>query len=150
MNLFSILRFLRDFADDLIFIAIFVVVLFMFLKEFKLSSKNSWGVLLGFTALGGLFVFRAWRRKKLLEEFRQREKQLEELEKAYDDMKQKAKITEEAYKEAKAELQEAKVTAGLDLLKADQDLADKLEQIKRERQNMTAEESVAKIKEALQ
>jgi len=149
MNLFSILRFLRDHADDLIFMAIFLVVFFFFLKEFKLTSKNSWAVLLGFTAMGGLLIFRAWRRRKFLDEFRRREKLLEELEKEYDSLKAEAKITAAAYEQAKTELQRAKMDAGLSILAADADLRRNLEEIRRTHGTMTVEESLQKIEEAL-
>ena len=94
-------NFIRANSDYILFSAILLVVLFFFLKEFKVTSKNSWSVLIGLTALGGLFAYKTWQRKKLLDELEAREKALEEIEKRYAELKDKAKITEEAFKKAK-------------------------------------------------
>jgi len=146
MNVFK-LFFLNTI--DLIFIVIFLVLLFTFLKEFKITQKRSWVMLLSLTAFGVLTFLQAWRRKKFLEQFEQREQALKELEKEYEKLKDEAKISEEAYKKAKEELERAKVEAGLAIMKANKELAEKLKAIEREYQNMTVEESIAKIKEAL-
>jgi hypothetical protein len=135
---------------DIIFIVLFLVLLFTFLKDFKMTSKRSWIILLSLTALGVLAIFQTWRRKKFLEQFREREKALEDLEKEYDKLKDEAKISEEAYLQAKADLERAKVESGIAIMKANEELAEKIRQIESDYHNMTVEESIAKIKEALQ
>jgi ABC-type nickel/cobalt efflux system permease component RcnA len=135
---------------DIIFVVLFLVLLFTFLKDFKMTSKRSWITLLSLTALGVLAIFQTWRRKKFLEQFREREKALEDLEKEYDKLKDQAKISEEAYLQAKADLERAKVEAGIAIMKANEELAEKIRQIESDYHNMTVEESIAKIKEALQ
>jgi ABC-type nickel/cobalt efflux system permease component RcnA len=135
---------------DIIFVVLFLVLLFTFLKDFKMTSKRSWIILLSLTALGVLAIFQTWRRKKFLEQFREREKALEDLEKEYDKLKDQAKISEEAYLQAKADLERAKVEAGIAIMKANEELAEKIRQIESDYHNMTVEESIAKIKEALQ
>lgn len=135
---------------DLVFIALFLLVFIFFLREFKITSKKSWVVLLGLTALGGFFVFQAWRRKKLLEQFEEREKALKKLEEEYKNLKAQQKITEEAYQNAKGELERAKVQTGLAIMRADEELAQKTAEIERDYQNMTVDESIARIKAALQ
>lgn len=135
--------------DDLIFIILFLIVFLAFLSEFKLTKRNSWIVLAGLMAFGGFFVWQTWRRKRLLEEFRQREKALKEIEDNYKELREKALITEQAYQKAMEELERAKVEAGLSIMRADKELAKKLEEIEREFENLTPEESVKKIHEAL-
>jgi ABC-type nickel/cobalt efflux system permease component RcnA len=135
---------------DIIFVVLFLVLLFTFLKDFKMTSKRSWIILLSLTILGVLAIFQTWRRKKFLEQFREREKALEDLEKEYDKLKDQAKISEEAYLQAKADLERAKVEAGIAIMKANEELAEKIRQIESDYHNMTVEESIAKIKEALQ
>ena len=145
----SLFKFLPFAMGDVVFIAIFVVVFIAFLREFKLTSKQSWVVLVGLTALGGFFIFQTWRRKNFLKQFEAREKALAELEKQYADLKAQAKITEQAYNQAKAELDRAKIEAGLAIMRADQELAQKINAIEREYQSLSVEDSVKKIKEAL-
>ena len=135
---------------NIIFVVLFLVLLFTFLKDFKMTSKRSWIILLSLTALGVLAIFQTWRRKKFLEQFREREKALEDLEKEYDKLKDQAKISEEAYLQAKADLERSKVEAGIAIMKANEELAEKIRQIESDYHNMTVEESIAKIKEALQ
>jgi cell division protein FtsB len=134
---------------DIIFIVLFVVLLITFLKDFKFTSKRSWIMLLSLTAFGVLTIFRAWRRKKFLEQFKEREKVLKDLEKEYEKLKDEAKISEEAYLKAKADLERAKVEAGIAIMKANEELAEKIRKIESNYHNMTVDESIAKIKEAL-
>ncbi|RME01783.1 MAG: hypothetical protein D6814_00845 [Calditrichaeota bacterium] len=137
-----------DFTD-LLFIALFILLFVFFLADFKVTSRRSWMILLAMIGMGGVLVFRAWRRKKLLEEFERREKELEKLEKEYEELKNKAKITEEAYKKATEDLERAKVEAGLALMRLDKELAKKIEEIEKEYEHMSVDESIKKIKEAL-
>lgn len=90
---------------DIALIAVFIVLFFAFVKEFKITSKRSWVVLLGLTALGGLFSFQRWRRNQLLKQFKEREETLKEQERKYDELRKKGEITEEAYNSAKEELE---------------------------------------------
>ena len=145
INLFGFLNF-----TDLVFIAIFLFVLIFFLREFKITSKKSWVVLLGLIGLGGFFVLQAWRRKKLLEQFKEREDELKRVEDEYNKLKAQAKITEAAYKNAKDELDRAKVQTGLAIMKADEELAQQVSEIERDYQNITVDQSVERIKAALQ
>ncbi len=135
---------------DIIFIALFGVVFIFFLLDFRLTSKRSWLVLLGLTALGGVIISQAWRRKRLLEQLAEREEALEKLEGQYDELKKKAQISEAAYQQAKEELDRAKVQAGLAALRADEELAAAAAEIERDYQNMSVEESLRRIREALQ
>ncbi len=134
---------------DILFIVIFIVVAIAFLREFRLTSKYSWVVLAGMVAFGGLFVFQAWRRKKMLEQFEKREKELRKLEEHYESLKRANAISAEAYERAKADLERTKVEAGLAILRADEELDERLKEIEAEYADLSVEESVAKIKEAL-
>jgi cell shape-determining protein MreC len=137
-----------DFSD-IIFLLILVLIAIFFLREFKLTSKRSWLVLLGLTALGGLFAFRAWRRKQLLKQFEEREKRLREIEQRYQELKNKAQISDEAYKKAREELDRARIQTGLAVMRADEELAEDVRTIETDYQTMTVEESVKRIKNAI-
>ncbi len=150
MSLFGILNFLKNNGDYIAFTAIFLVVLFFFLKEFKITSKNSWAVLLGLTALGGFFVFKAYQRKRLLAELEAREREMEKIEQRYNDLKNKQQLTEAAYKKAKEDLERAKVDAALAILKADQEHAARVVEIENEYQNISAEDLIKKVKNIIQ
>lgn len=139
-------NFIRANSDYILFSAILLVVIILFLKEFKITSKSSWGVLVGLTALGGLFVYKSWQRKKLLDELKAREKALEEIEERYAELKEKAKMTEEAYQKAKRNLERAKVDAAISILRADEEHADRAAEIEREFENKSADELVSDIK----
>ncbi|HEX9653033.1 MAG TPA: hypothetical protein VGA99_04935 [bacterium] len=146
----GILKFMRDYGDHLVFIVLFIVILFFFLREFKITSKNSWMVLLGFSALGGLFAFKAWQRKKLLEELKRREEALKQIEDRYEQLKNEHQLSQAAYEKAKAELDRAKVDAALAILRAQEEHAARAVEIENEYQNISADELIAKIKGILQ
>ena len=150
MNLLKIFSFLKNYGDDLAFIVIFLVVAFFFLKEFKITSKSSWGVLLGLTALGGLFTYRVWKRRKLLEELERREQALKELEKRYEELKANHLISEAAYNEAKSNLDRAKVDAATGVLKADEEHAQAVSEIERDYQNISGEDVIKRAKRLIQ
>lgn len=114
---------------DIVLIGIFIVLFIAFIKEFKITSKRSWIVLLGLTALGGLFSFQRWRRKQLLKQFKEREDKLKELEKEYDELRQKGEITEEALKSAQEELERVKKNEALATINADKQLAKRRKEI---------------------
>ena len=94
--------------DNLGIIAIIVVVLIVFLKDFNMTSKRSWVVLLGLTVIGGLTVFQSWRRKQLLRELEQREKAVKDLKDAYEKAKSEGRISAEALTNSRSELEEMK------------------------------------------
>ncbi len=146
----GILRFMRDYGEHLIFIALFAIVLFFFLREFKLGSKNSWAVLLGLSALGGLFIFKAYRRKKLLEELQRREDELKKIESRYEELKNQQQLSQAAYEKAKSELDRAKVDAALAILRAQEEHAARAVEIENEYQNISSDELVAKVRGILQ
>ena len=139
-------NFIRANSDYILFSAILLVVLFFLFKEFKITSANSWSILIGLTVLGGLFAYKAWQRKKLLDELEAREKALKEIEKRYAELKDKAKITEEAFKKAKDNLERAKLDAATAILRADEEHAARAAEIEREFQNKSADELVVDIK----
>jgi hypothetical protein len=143
---------LKFFSDpiSITFIVLFVVSLFFFLREFKIGSKQSWLGLLGFAIFGGFFAFQSWRRKQLLSQLEEREKALGDLEKKYDKLKEEAKLTEEAYTQAKTELENARLENAKAILRADAELQDELHRIETEYKDLSVDESIAKIKQALQ
>lgn len=135
-------------TDILFFVVLFIVFIF-FLRDFKLTSLRSWVLLIGLIGLGGVLVLQIKKRRDLLAEFEEREKKLKALEDRYNELLQNSKITEEAYKKAKKELEEAKVQAGLAIMKADKKLDDTRKNIEDDFKNVSPDETVANIKAAL-
>ncbi|HKJ67448.1 MAG TPA: hypothetical protein VKA68_05790 [bacterium] len=137
------LNFLR--LEDLIFILLFVIVVIVFLSDFKLTSRKSWIYLLGLTAIGGLIVHQIWRRKKFFEELQEREKEIREMEKRYKDLKDQAKITEQQYEKAVADLENALKQKALAVMKADEELSEKTREIEKKYQDISSEELMSSI-----
>jgi Skp family chaperone for outer membrane proteins len=121
-----------DNRDMIVVAVVFVVVMVLFLRDFKLASKRSWMVLIGLTALGGMFFFQAWKRKQLLKEFAEREKKLHDLETQYQQLKDEGKITAAALEKAKADLEAEKSAAAAAIAQADKNLADALAQARKD------------------
>ncbi|MEM9339251.1 MAG: hypothetical protein AAGA66_11020 [Bacteroidota bacterium] len=137
-----LLDFFRNSADSLIIIAIVVVLIILFAKDFDLNSKRSWGILLGLTALGGIFAIRAIKKHNLLKELAQREKALKELEKKYKDLKDQGKITEDKYVRAKVELDVSKANAAKAVLSAETTYREELDNIEKEHENISPEDLI--------
>lgn len=146
----TVLDFLRIWKDDLAFLLLFAVIFFFFLKDFKLTSKNSWIVLLGLTALGAFFGYRAWQRRKLLAELEARQRELEKVEERLKALMDKQKITQEAYEKARADLERAKSETALAILRADRQHAERVAEIEEDYKDMTADELVGRVKKILQ
>jgi len=129
MELLSILK--RENIEITVIVVVFIVLIFLVLKDFKLTSKKSWGLLLGLTALGGIIAIRAIAKKRLLQELEDRENQLKEIEKRYGDMKDNNQILEEDYNKLKAELEKVKQDSYKAIMEADA----RIEAARRERDN---------------
>ncbi len=129
MELLSILK--RENIEIAVIAVVFIVLIFLVLKDFKLTSKKSWGLLLGLTALGGIIAIKAIAKRRLLQELEERENQLEEIEKRYSDMKDNNQILEDDYNKLKAELERVKQESRKAILEADA----RIEAARREREN---------------
>lgn len=147
MNFF---KFLTLNLTDLLFVGIAIFLFILFIADFKLTNKRSWLILLSVTALGGLTFWQIWRRKRLLKELEAREAQLDELKNKLDELKKEHKMSREAYQKALQDLEAARVEAGLAVMAADAELQEEMKKIELEYQNMTVEESLQRIKKALQ
>ncbi len=132
---------------DMVLIALCFIVFLAFAREFKITRLVA---LQGFIFSARFFMFQAWRRKRLLEQFEEREKILKLLDDEFLSLKAQAKITEEFYYRWNHEFEYAKVQAGLAIMKADADLIQSAVEIERDYKNMTVDESIVRIKEALQ
>lgn len=137
MELLSILK--RENIEITVIAVVFIVLIFLVLKDFKLTSKKSWGLLLGLTALGGVIAIRAIAKRRLLQELEERENQLEEIEERYNHMKDNNQILEDDYNKLKAELERVKQESRKAIMEADA----RIEAARRERdnpENITKEE----------
>lgn len=129
MELLSILK--RENIEITVIAVVFIVLIFLVLKDFKLTSKKSWGLLLGLTALGGVIAIRAIAKRRLLQELEERENQLEEIEKRYSNMKDNNQILEDDYNKLKAELERVKQESRKAIMEADA----RIEAARKEREN---------------
>ena len=129
MELLSILK--RENIEIAVIAVVFIVLIFLVLKDFKLTSKKSWGLLLGLTALGGIIAIRAIAKKRLLQELEDRENQLEEIEQRYSNMRDNNQILEDDYNKLKAELEKVKQDSYKAIMEADA----RIEAARRERDN---------------
>jgi len=129
MELLSILK--RENIEITVIAVVFIVLIFLVLKDFKLTSKKSWGLLLGLTALGGVIAIRAIAKRRLLQELEERENQLEEIEERYNHMKDNNQILEDDYNKLKAELERVKQESRKAIMEADA----RIEAARREREN---------------
>lgn len=129
MELLSILK--RENIEIAVIAVVFIVLILLVLKDFKLTSKKSWGLLFGLTALGGIIAIKAIAKRRLLQELEERENQLEEIEKRYSDMKDNNQILEDDYNKLKAELERVKQESRKAIMEADA----RIEAARKEREN---------------
>lgn len=129
MELLSILK--RENIEIAVIAVVFIVLILLVLKDFKLTSKKSWGLLLGLTALGGIIAIKAIAKRRLLQELEERENHLEEIEKRYSDMKDNNQILEDDYNKLKAELERVKQESRKAIMEADA----RIEAARKEREN---------------
>ena len=146
MSAVKIFNYLKANGDSLLFLFVLLVVFYFFLKEFKITRKSSWGMLLGLTALGGIFACKMWKRNKLLEELKQREQALQDLDDRYRKLYSKHMITESAYQKVKSELEQARRDAALGILKADEAHARTVAEIERKYANVSDAELLKAVK----
>ncbi|GEM_PF-1606470 len=146
MSAVKIFNYLKANGDSLLFLFVLLVVFYFFLKEFKITRKSSWGMLLGLTALGGIFACKMWKRNKLLEELKQREQALQDLDDRYRKLYSKHMITESAYQKVKSELEQARRDAALGILKADEAHAKTVAEIERKYANVSDAELLKAVK----
>jgi hypothetical protein len=145
----EIFKFLKNSGGDIAFFAIIVVVVILFLKDFELSSKRSWAILLGLVALGGFFTIRSVKKNKLLKELAEREARLKQIEERYETLKNEKKISQVKYEKARNELEQAKADAAKAVLSADEDYNREIERIQQEQTNITPAELILQAKEII-
>ena len=129
MELLNIFK--RENIEIVVITIIFIVLILLVLKDFNLTSRKSWGILLGLTALGGVFAIRTIAKNRLLQELVERENRLKEIENRYNDMKGNNQILEDDYYKLKAELEKVKKESYKAIMEADA----RIESAYREREN---------------
>jgi len=146
----NILRFIISYWGQTVFFLIILFLFILFIVDFRINSRKFWLLLGGFIGFGGLVIFQRWRRKKLLAEIEEREKAIERLREKLEKLRQEHRMSREAYENALAELEQAKLEAAKSVMAADSTLARKLQEIESRYQNLSVEESIRRIREALQ
>ena len=145
----KIISFIANHQGDIIFIAVFLVVLLLFLREFKLTDRRSWAMLIGFSILGFLLFRRVYGRNKLLKALEKREKGLKEIENRYNDLKQKHKQVEKNYEKIKDELDRAKVESAKALADLAEKKKEKIQKIEDRFENITPDGAIKTAKELI-
>jgi len=135
---------------DILFVILFILLAVLFLSDFKMTKRKSWLSLLALTAFGGLLVSRIWRRKAFLNQLREREQKIKELEGRYEALKEEAKITEAQYDQAVANLENTLKQNALAVIRADEELAERTEEIEREYQDISSEDLINNIHNLIQ
>lgn len=138
------LELLKSSGQDILIFIVLGVLILLFLKDFKLTSRRSWSILLGLVSLGGIFAFQYFRRRNLLMELAKRERDLKQLENAYAALRDEGKITEAKYRSAREELDRAKRDAAKSVLGAEDQYREKLEAIEKEHATLSPEELIMK------
>ena len=136
------IQFIRNTADYWLIGIILIIAIVFFIRDFKLTSLRSWLLLFGLFAVGAIAVLKSKRNKRLLEELARREKELADMENKYSQLKETHKISEENYRLAKAELEEKKKKAAVDILRADEKYEKEVMELEDEMANKTAEEMI--------
>jgi F0F1-type ATP synthase membrane subunit b/b' len=145
----DILQFINRNGDYVLIGAIFVVVLILFIREFDLTSRRSWAMLLGLSALGGVMLYKMIKRNRLLEDMKKREEALKDLEKEYEKLKEQHEITQENYEKARERLEEAKKQMVKDIIEADKAHQERLKEIEKEFENKSADDLMRMTEELL-
>lgn len=145
----KIWQFINTNGDYLLIGAIFLVVLIFFFRDFDLTSKRAWAMLLSLSALGAVMLYKAIRKNRLLEELRKRRKELENLEEEYRQLKKQHEISEENYEKARDELETAKKKMLKDLIKAEEEHEERLKEIEKDFENKSADELMNMTEELL-
>lgn len=142
-------QFINTNGDYFLIGVIFIVVLIFFFREFDLTSKRAWAMLLSLSALGAVMLYKAVRKNRLLDELRKRKKELEKLEQEYNELKERHEISEENYEKARKDLEAAKKKMLRDLVKADEEHEQRLKEIEKDFENKSADELMDMTEELL-
>ena len=145
----NIWQYMHNNVDLVILGGILIVVFVLFIRDFDLTSKNSWKILLGLSVLGGLIFYREIKKKQLLKELEKRENRIKELEDNYKKLKEKNEISEKNYKDAKSRLDEAKKKVAMDLLSADEKYNEEILELEKEMVNTSPDDMILRARKIL-
>ncbi len=123
--------FKQENIEIAVIAVVFIVLILLVLKDFKMTSKRSWGLLLGLTALGGIIAIRAIAKRRLMLELEDRENKLDEIEKRYKAMKDNNSILEDDYNRLKNELNQVKQDSYKAIMESDA----RIEEARKEKDN---------------
>lgn len=139
-NLFGFLN-----LENILFFVVFAILFLLFLFDFKITSRRSWAILVGFAGLGIFFFWRAKRRSAILERIKEREGRIKDLERLNAELEKKARESGLAYDEIRVESAKVK-EAYLEALKEnDEEARETIEKIREEHANISSEDLVAEI-----
>lgn len=146
MKLFN---FFHNSIDYWVIGILLVIALVFFIRDFKLTSIRSWLLLFGIFAVGAIAIFSARRNKRLLEELKKKEKELDKLGKNYEKQKEANKLTEKNYQLAKKELEEQKKKTAVDILRSNDKYEKEAVKLEKELAESTPEEMLKEVENYL-
>ena len=123
------------------FAVIFLIVVLFFLHQFRLLKAR--GIIFAIAALGlvlGFSLFQSYRKRKLQDELKQREKDLQELEKRLKDLQDKYEVSKEEIRQAEETLKRERARYMKAILEIQAEKDKDLQKRREELNNMTADE----------
>lgn len=132
-----------NFISEYIFFIILAAMFILLLLDFRPNRKTTWWLLGGMGLLVGYGVFNMVRRRKLLDQFKEREAALKEKETEYDKLKEDSKISDAEYEAAKAELEREKMEYAVEIQRIRDTYEKRLKEID-EKYDIDSDEELAK------
>ncbi len=123
------------------FTVIFIIVILFFLHQFRLLNVR--GLIFAASALAlvlGFSIFQSYRRRKLEEELKQREKALQEQEKRVKELQEKYEVSKEEIRQAEESLKRERARYMKEILEIEAEKNKKLEERRAELNDMTTDQ----------
>ena len=138
-----------NFLSEYVFFIILAAMFILLLLDFSPKRKTAWWLLGGMGLLLGYGIFNMIRRRKLLDQFKEREAALKEQADRYDDLMAKNKISQTEYEAAKSELARAKTEYAIEIQRIRDTYEKRLKDIDEKYDNISDKELAKEIREIL-
>ncbi len=123
------------------FAVVFLIVVLFFLHQFRLLNVR--GIIFAVSALGlvlGFSLFQSYRKRKLTEELKRRERELQEQEKRLKELQEKYDVAKEEIREAEELLKRERARYMKEILEIEAEKSQQLQQRREQLNNMSADE----------
>ena len=123
------------------FAVVFLLVLLFFLHQFRLLNPR--GIIFAVATLGlvlGFSLFQSYRKRKLAEELKRREQELQEQEKRLKELQEKYDVAKEEIREAEEALKRERARYMKEILEIEAEKSKMLQQRREELNNMSPDQ----------